>query len=348
MRSSFMFAPSRRVLQHDARKSAVCHIGLPAWMCYNLRIAHGQRAQPLSRFFRLPIRRALMHTTILDIQKMKTRGERIPMITAYDYTSAQIVDRAGIPIILVGDSLGMVVLGYQSTIPVTLDEMLHHTRAVARGSQRALIVGDLPFLSYATADLALRSAGRMMQEAGAHAVKLEGGAPMAPIMRRLTESGIPVMGHLGYTPQSEHQIGRRVQGRRADGARQLIEDALALEQAGAFAIVLELVPAQLARAITARLRVPTIGIGAGVGCDGQVQIWHDLLGTYTDFVPRHARRYASLADEIATALQSYAADVRASAFPTAEQSSSMDEEDLQEALAQVEQRQRERHEIIKE
>jgi 3-methyl-2-oxobutanoate hydroxymethyltransferase len=278
-----------------------------------------------------------MHTTILDIQKMKTRGERIPMITAYDYTSAQIADRAGIPIILVGDSLGMVVLGHQTTIPVTLDEMLHHTRAVARGSQKALIVGDLPFLSYTGAEQALRSAGRMLQEAGAHAVKLEGGAPVAPIVRRLVDSGIPVMGHIGYTPQSEHQLGRRVQGRQAEGARRLIEDALAIEQAGAFAIVLELVPAQLARAISGRLRVPTIGIGAGAGCDGQVQIWHDLLGSYTDFVPRHARRYANLAEVTAEALQSYAADVRAGAFPTDQHSSSMDEQALQEALRQVEQ-----------
>jgi 3-methyl-2-oxobutanoate hydroxymethyltransferase len=277
-----------------------------------------------------------MHTTILDIQKMKARHERIPMITAYDYTSAQIADRAGIPMILVGDSLGMVVLGHETTIPVTLDEILHHTRAVVRGSQKALIVGDLPFLSYTSAEQALHSAGRLLQEAGAHAVKLEGGAPVLPIVRRLVDSGIPVMGHLGFTPQSEHQIGRRVQGRRPSNARQLIEDALALEQAGAFAIVLELVPAQLASAISERLHVPTIGIGAGVGCDGQVQIWHDLLGAYTDFLPRHAKRYANLAEIIGTALQSYAADVRAGAFPTEQHSSSMDENDLQEALGQIE------------
>jgi 3-methyl-2-oxobutanoate hydroxymethyltransferase len=283
-----------------------------------------------------------MHTTILDIQKLKTRGERIPMITAYDYTSAQIADRAGIPLILVGDSLGMVVLGHATTIPVTLDEMLHHTRAVSRGSQKALIVGDLPFLSYASPEQALHSAGRMLQEAGAHAVKLEGGAPMAPTVRRLVEAGIPVMGHIGYTPQSEHQLGRRVQGKQAEGARRLIEDALAIEAAGAFAIVLELVPAQLARAISERLHVPTIGIGAGAGCDGQVQIWHDMLGTYTDFVPRHAKRYANLADTIAEALQSYAADVRAGAFPTEQHSSSIDEQVLHEALRQVDQAHTER------
>ena len=273
-----------------------------------------------------------MHTTILDIQKMKLRGERIPMVTAYDYTSAQIVDRAGIPIILVGDSLGMVVLGHPNTIPVTLEQMLHHTRAVVRGSQSALIVGDLPFLTYTTVEQAVHSAGRLLQEAGAHAVKLEGGTPVLASMRRLVELGIPVMGHLGLTPQSEHQLGRRVQGRRAADARQLIEDALAAEAAGAFALVLELVPAELAHEISTRLHIPTIGIGAGPGCDGQVQIWHDLLGAYTDFVPRHARRYANLAETIAAALQSYAADVRAGAFPTSEHSSTMKEQDLQEAL----------------
>jgi 3-methyl-2-oxobutanoate hydroxymethyltransferase len=281
-----------------------------------------------------------MHTTILDIQKMKTRGERIPMITAYDYTSAQIADSAGIPMILVGDSLGMVVLGHPTTIPVTLDEMLHHTRAVTRGSQQALIIGDLPFLTYASTEQALRSAGRMLQEAGAHAVKLEGGAQVAPTVRRLVEAGIPVMGHIGYTPQSEHQLGRRVQGRQAEGARRLIEDALAIEAAGAFAVVLELVPAQLARAISERLRIPTIGIGAGVGCDGQVQIWHDMLGTYTDFVPRHAKRYANLADTIAEALSNYAAEVRAGTFPTDQHSSSIKEDALQEALRQVDDGQR--------
>jgi len=280
-----------------------------------------------------------MHTTILDIQKMKLRGERIPMITAYDYTSAQIVDRAGIPMILVGDSLGMVVLGHATTIPVTLDEILHHTRAVVRGSQSALIVGDLPFLTYATVEQAIHSASRLLQEAGAHAVKLEGGAAVLPMMRRLVELGIPVMGHLGFTPQSEHQLGRRVQGRRAEDARQLIEDALAAEAAGAFALVLELVPAELAREISTRLHIPTIGIGAGPGCDGQVQIWHDLLGAYTDFVPRHARRYANLAETSAAALQSYADDVRAGTFPTSEHSSTMKEQDLQAAIQQFDLRQ---------
>jgi 3-methyl-2-oxobutanoate hydroxymethyltransferase len=276
-----------------------------------------------------------MRTTILDIQKMKTRGERIPMVTAYDYTSAQIVDRAGIPLILTGDSLGMVVLGYGSTVPVTLDDILHHLKAVVRGSQRALVIGDMPFLTYTTVEQGVATAARLMQEGGAQAVKLEGGAPVVPVVRRLVELGIPVMAHIGYTPQSEHQIGRRVQGRRAEDARRMLADALALQEAGAFALVLELVPAPLAREITRRLRIPTIGIGAGPACDGQVQVWHDMLGLYTDFEPRHARRYATLAETIGAALASYAADVRAGAFPTAEHSATMDEAALAEALAEV-------------
>lgn len=273
-----------------------------------------------------------MRTTILDIQKMKQRGERIVMVTAYDYTSAQMVDRAGIPMILVGDTMGMVVFGHSTTVPVLLDEMLPPMRAVVRGSQQALVVGDLPFLTYTNEEQAIRNAGRILQEAGAQAVKLEGGAAVAPIVRRLVELGIPVVAHIGFTPQSVNQLGIRVQGRRAAQARRLVEDALALQDAGAFALVLELVPAQLARAITQRLRIPTIGIGAGPECDGQVQVWHDLLGLYTDFVPRHARRYAQLAETITAALQSYAADVRSGSFPTSEHGSTMDERELQQAL----------------
>jgi len=277
-----------------------------------------------------------MRTTILDIQKMTERGERIPMVTAYDYTSAQIVDRAGIPMILVGDTLGMVVLGYPTTVPVTINEMLHHCKAVVRGSQKALVIGDLPFLTYSSPEDALRHAGRLLQEAGVQAVKLEGGAAFAPTVHRLVEAGIPVMGHLGLTPQSVNQLGgMRVQGRRADHARRLIEDALALEEAGAFAVVLELVPAELSTEISSRLRVPTIGIGAGPGCDGQVQVWHDILGLYTDFVPRHARRYANLADTIGDALRQYAAEVREEGFPTQEHSSTIKSEELQEALRQL-------------
>jgi len=277
-----------------------------------------------------------VRTTILDIQKMTERGERIPMVTAYDYTSAQIVDRAGIPMILVGDTLGMVVLGYPTTVPVTINDMLHHCKAVVRGSQNALVIGDLPFLTYSSPDDALRHAGRFLQEASVQAVKLEGGAAFAPTVHRLVEAGIPVMGHLGLTPQSVNQLGgMRVQGRRANQARCLIEDALALEEAGAFAVVLELVPAELSAEISSRLRVPTIGIGAGPGCDGQVQVWHDILGLYTDFVPRHARRYANLADTIGAALRQYAAEVREEEFPTQEHSSTIKSEELQEALRQL-------------
>lgn len=277
-----------------------------------------------------------MRTTILDVQKMKTRGERIPMVTAYDYTSAQIADRAGVPLLLVGDSLGMVVLGHGSTVPVTLDEMLHHIRAVVRGSERALVIGDLPFLTYTTTEQAIASARRVLQEAGAQAVKLEGGVAIAPTVARLVELGVPVMGHIGFTPQSVNQIGMRVQGKHADQAAQLIMDAMALEAAGAFAIVLELVPAPLAEAITSRLHIPTIGIGAGANCDGQVQVWHDLLGLYTDFKPRHAKRYIELADIIGAALASYVAEVRAGSFPTAEHGSTMDEAALRAAIERVE------------
>ncbi|MCS6880735.1 MAG: 3-methyl-2-oxobutanoate hydroxymethyltransferase [Oscillochloridaceae bacterium] len=276
-----------------------------------------------------------MRITILDVQKMKARGERIPMVTAYDYTSAQIADRAGVPLLLVGDSLGMVVLGYTSTVPVTLDEMVHHIRAVVRGSERALVIGDLPFLTYTNVDEAIAATRRVIQEGGAQAVKLEGGVAVAPIVARLVELGVPVMGHIGFTPQSVHQIGTRVQGKTAAQAARLIEDALALEAAGAFSVVLELLPAPLAREITRRLRIPTIGIGAGVDCDGQVQVWHDLLGLYSDFVPRHAKRYATLAETIGAALSSYVAEVRAGVFPTAEHSSTMDEAELRAALEQV-------------
>lgn len=277
-----------------------------------------------------------MRTTVQAIQHMKQRGERIPMLTAYDYTTAQMVDAAGIPLILVGDSLGMVVLGYDSTVPVTIDDMVHHTRAVVRGTQQALVVGDLPFLTYTTPEQAVQNAGRMLQEAGCQAVKLEGGAVVAPIIQRLTQAGVAVMGHLGYTPQSEHVLGRRVQAKTADAARQLIEDALLLERSGAFAVVLELIPAPLAQAVTERLRIPTIGIGAGAGCDGQVQVIHDMLGLYTDYMPRHAKRYRNLADDIRTAAGEYAAEVRAGTFPTASHSAKMDEAALQEALAHVE------------
>ncbi|HEU4321946.1 MAG TPA: 3-methyl-2-oxobutanoate hydroxymethyltransferase [Roseiflexaceae bacterium] len=274
-----------------------------------------------------------MRVTISDIQRMRDKGERFCMLTAYDYTSAQILDAAGIPLLLVGDSLGVVIQGHETTIPVTVDEIIYHTRAVLRGARKALVVADLPFMSYTiTPEQAMANAARLIQEGGAQAVKLEGGAPMAALVRRLTESGIPVMGHLGFTPQSVHQIGLRVQGKRAEAARQLLADAQALEEAGAFAVVLELVPAPLARAITERLRIPTIGIGAGAGTSGQVQVWHDLVGLYTDMQPRHAKRYLSLAGSIGQALRAYQQEVRDGVFPAAANAASMDEEELRKAL----------------
>jgi 3-methyl-2-oxobutanoate hydroxymethyltransferase len=278
-----------------------------------------------------------MRKTIVDIQQMKTRGERIPMLTAYDYPIARLLDQAGVPLLLVGDSVGNNVLGYTSTIPVTLDDMVRHTAAVVRGAQSALIVADMPFLSYATLDLAIAAAARLMQQGGAQAVKLEGGAPMAPIVQRLVECGVPVMGHLGYTPQSEHVFGKaRVQGRNVAAAREIVQDALALEAAGAFAIVLELVPAPLAGAVSQRLRIPTIGIGAGQECDGQVLVTNDILGLNLDFTPRMAKHFAEVGLAIRDAASAYIAEVTARSFPAAQHSSVMDEAALREALEGLE------------
>ena len=278
-----------------------------------------------------------MRTTIRELRRMKERGESIAMMTAYDYTSAQIVERAGVPIILVGDSLGQVVLGYESTVPVTMDEMVHHVKAVVRGTRSAHVVGDMPFLSYQVdAAEAVRNAGRFLKEAGAQSVKLEGGRSVAGTVGRMVESGIPVMGHIGLTPQAVNQLGGyRVQGKSAKDAAKLIEDAGALEDAGAYAIVLEGVPTPLAGMITERLSVPTIGIGAGVRCDGQVQVLHDLLGLYTDFVPKHARRYAQLAEVMGEALTSYVRDVQARSFPSDEESFAMEESVLEEIAGQL-------------
>ncbi len=278
-----------------------------------------------------------MRVTIRDLRDMKSRGERIPMITAYDYTAAMIVEQAGIPLILVGDSLGQVVLGYDSTVPVTMDEMVHHIKAVVRGTNKAHVVGDLPFLSY-HADIAeaVRNAGRLLKEGGAQSIKLEGGRNMAETVRRIVQSGIPVMGHIGLTPQAVNQLGGyRVQGKSSKEAVGLLKDAKALEDAGAYSVVLECVPAPLAALITERLSVPTIGIGAGVNCDGQVQVFHDLLGLFSDFVPKHARRYASLADEIKGAVAEYAEDVRSQSFPTDKESYTMRQSVLQDLTGQA-------------
>lgn len=258
-----------------------------------------------------------MRTTLQAIQAMKRRGERFVMVTAYDHPSAVIAERAGIPLILVGDSLGMVVHGRETTLPVTLDDMVRHASAVVRGSSSALVVADLPFLTYADDASAIRSAARLMQEAGVQAVKLEGGRSLVPTVRRLVELGVPVMGHLGYTPQSTLQIGVRIQAKEAEAAEALLEDALALEAAGAFAIVLELVPDALARTVRDRLAIPVIGIGAGPHCDGQVQVWHDLLGLYGERSPKHAKRYAELGQAAADALRAYASEVAEGVFPPA-------------------------------
>lgn len=276
-----------------------------------------------------------MRTTILDLLKMKKTGRRIPMLTAYDVTSAQIADRAGVPILLVGDSLGMVVLGHETTLPVTVDDMVRHAGAVVRGSQNALIVADLPFLSYADETDAVRASAKLMQEAGVQAVKLEGAGGNLPIVRRLVELGVPVMGHLGFTPQSTHQIGIRVQAKDEAAAAALIDDALALQDAGCFAVVLELVPAPLAAAVTARLTIPTIGIGAGAGCDGQVQVWHDILGLTPGKPPRHARVFAEVGQVIEAALKDYAVGVVDGSFPAGCNSSTMPEDTLAAVLAKA-------------
>jgi 3-methyl-2-oxobutanoate hydroxymethyltransferase len=261
-----------------------------------------------------------------QLRQMKERGERIPVLTAYDYSLARLLDEAGVPVLLVGDSLGMVVLGHDSTIPVRLEDVIRATAAVRRGARRALVVADLPFMTYRVSDEeALRNAARLVQEGGAHAVKLEGGRSVAPLVRRLVDSGIPVMGHLGFTPQSVLQFGgARVQGRAREAAAALLHDALALDAAGVFAIVLELVPAPLAGLISRRVSAPTIGIGAGPECDGEVQVVHDMLGLYPDFVPRHTRQYARLGETILAAVREYVADVQQRRFPTREHATDMD------------------------
>jgi 3-methyl-2-oxobutanoate hydroxymethyltransferase len=268
-----------------------------------------------------------MRVTITEIKEMKQRKEKIPMLTAYDYVTAKMVDEAGVPLILVGDSLGMVMLGYESTIPVTMEEMIHHTKAVVRGATKALIIGDMPFMTYhVSISDALHNAAKFIQEGGAQAVKLEGGEVVADKVRRLVDCGIPVMGHIGLTPQSIHQLGGfKVRGKAVEEAKKLLNDARILEEAGAFAIVLECTPAPLSKLITQKLAIPTIGIGAGPDCDGQVQVISDILGLYTDFVPKHAKQYARLAGEIKNAVSSYISEVKSLSFPTMKQSYTMDE-----------------------
>ncbi len=265
--------------------------------------------------------------TTATFRQKKERGEPITMLTAYDYPTALAQDQAGIDSILVGDSLGMVVLGYENTLPVTMEDMLHHARAVARGAKYALLIGDMPFMSYqASTEDAVRNAGRFLQEAGMEAVKLEGGRERAETVRAIMQAGIPVMGHLGLTPQSINQFGGfRAQGKTATAAKRLAEDALILEEAGCFGIVLESVPARLAQLISHRLSIPTIGIGAGVGCDGQVLVSHDILGLFDRFTPRFVKKYADLHGEMQRAFTDYIADVQQRSFPAAEHSVEMDE-----------------------
>jgi len=259
---------------------------------------------------------------------MKKKAEKIAMITAYDYPTACLVDEAGMDVVLVGDSLGMVVLGYETTIPVRMRDMIHHTRAVVRGVQRALVVTDMPFLTFQTgAQAALRNAGRLVQEAGAAAVKLEGGREFCPQIRALVGAGIPVMGHLGLTPQSVNVIGGyKIQGRNEAAVEKLLADAQALEEAGVFAIVLECIPADVAARVTASLSIPTIGIGAGVHCDGQVLVLHDLLGMGGRLhPPRFVKQYARLGEAMRQAVEQYVREVRQEAFPDAEHSFASEE-----------------------
>ena len=253
-----------------------------------------------------------MRMTISRLKEMKTNGEKIPMMTGYDYTSARLLESVGIPIILVGDSLGQVVLGYDSTIPVTMDDILHHLKAVVRGTEKAHIVADMPFMSYQSDPKeAIRNAGSLIKEGGAQSIKVEGGQHITDTVKYIVDIGIPVMGHIGLTPQAINQLsGYSIQGKTPERAEKLISDAFALEQAGAYAIVLELVPDELAKQITSSLSIPTIGIGAGNGCDGQVQVFHDLLGLFTDFVPKHVRRYANLANIIRSGIDQYISDVQ--------------------------------------
>ena len=267
----------------------------------------------------------------------KQRGEQLTMLTAYDYPTARAVDLAGIDSILVGDSLGMVVLGYENTLPVTMEEMLHHCRAVSRGASRALLIGDMPFMSYQVGvEDAVRNAGRFLQESGMNAVKLEGGRERLDAVRAILDAGIPVLAHLGLTPQSIHKFGGfRAQGKSAKAAGALLEDALSLEDAGCFGLVLESIPARVAAYITQKLKMPTIGIGAGSGCDGQVLVTHDLLGLYDRFTPKFVKQYAALHEEIDTAIRSYQNDVIQGNFPAQEHSFSISDQEWELFLSRV-------------
>lgn len=269
--------------------------------------------------------------TIQKLKAMKDNGEKISMITAYDYPTALLVDRAGIEIILVGDSLAMTVLGLETTVPITMEEMIHHIRPVVRGAKNPMIVGDMPFGSYnESREQAIRNATRLMKEGGCDAIKLEGGAEVAETVKAIVDAGIPVMGHIGLTPQTISQLGGfKVQGKNLESAKALMEDARALEEAGAFSIVLECVPEELGKAITQKLSIPTIGIGAGRYTDGQVLVFHDLVGLFERFTPKFVKRYANLGEEIVKALEVYKQEVKEKKFPQQEHVfGGLEEEDL--------------------
>src|SRR5512134_3225592 len=275
--------------------------------------------------------------TTLAFRRKKARGEPITMLTAYDYPTAAALDQAGIDAILVGDSLAMVVLGYENTLPVTMDEMIHHCRAVARGSKSALLIGDMPFMSYqVSTEDAVRNAGRFLQEGGMEAVKLEGGRERLDAVRAITGAGIPVMGHLGLTPQSVNMLGGfRAQGKTASAARRLYEDALILEEAGCFSLVLESVPARLAELISTKISIPTIGIGAGAGCDGQVLVTHDVLGLFDRFTPKFVKKYANFHHEMQKAFADYIEDVETKRFPGPEHTVEMDDREWESLLKEI-------------
>jgi 3-methyl-2-oxobutanoate hydroxymethyltransferase len=271
-----------------------------------------------------------MRITVRDIQQMKDDDQPIVMLTSYDATSARLSEAAGVPMLLVGDTLGMVIQGHELPLPVTLDHIIYHASIVTRVTKKALVVGDMPFMSYhVSVEQALMNTGRLMQESGVSAVKMEGGESLAETIRRVVDAGIPVMGHIGLMPQSVNKVGGfKVQGRDLDTAQQLLRDAHAVQEAGAFAIVVESVPAPLAEIITKRLHIPTIGIGAGPHCSGQVQVFHDILGLFDEFVPRHTHQYAHLSDNIRTAIGEYVRDVQARTFPGVENSFTMKEDVL--------------------
>ena len=270
----------------------------------------------------------MMKNTVSTFREQKAKGEKISTLTAYDYSTAKLMDEAGINGILVGDSLGMVMLGYEDTLPVTMEDMIHHTAAVCRGAKNTLVVGDMPFMSYqVSVEEAVYNAGRLMKEGRCQAVKLEGGASVCPQIRAITNASIPVMAHIGLTPQSINAFGGfKVQGKSEEAAKKLLEDAKAVEEAGAFAVVLECVPAKLAELISKSISIPTIGIGAGAGCDGQILVYQDMLGLFSDFTPKFVKKYANVGEMMTQAFRDYIADVQEGSFPAPEHTFAISED----------------------